>query len=314
MRGFLLAYLQVTAGVSASGQLHNEANCTALLQAQFESTRGRQSIGVSEDSVTAQRQSGRGQQSPAPEAQSLSVYVPGSDGTYSQNYQDVWISSVAQYNGWTASGGFFLDLGAFHGLKCSNSALVEKTLGWQGVCVEPRPLPGAFLGRTCSLVQRPLSDTSNKAVALAGSAGSQAQHTVEQALAGHQSPGGVMMMTLSMNDLLMCLNSTFESSVCAGVPRGLQVPLFINFISLDVEGQDAKVLSTFPFDRIQVGAWVVEVTDGRNWVSSILTQNGYMLAPVENPGVDQYFIQPRFWNPILAKKLSRVHPPGSEDC
>lgn len=323
MRGILFAYLQVTAGGATLSQVNDEANCTTLLQKQFESVRYKQSIGISEERgvsfMGSRRARKQSRQLPTalpqpsvPVVQALNLYVPGSDGTYSQNYQDVWISSVAQYNGWTTTGGFFLDLGAFHGVKCSNSALVEKALGWAGVCVEPRPLPDAFAGRSCSLVQRPLSDTSNKAVSIAGSAGSQAQHIVDQ-VAADQSPAAVMM-TLSVSDLLTCLNSTFESSICAGIPRGLHVPSFINFISLDVEGQDAKVLSTFPFDRIEVGAWVVEVNDGKNPVSPILTQHGYILAPVENAGVDQYFIQPRFWNPALAKKMLRVHPPGSEDC
>mmetsp|Transcript_78727 Transcript_78727/g.148540 ORF Transcript_78727/g.148540 Transcript_78727/m.148540 type:complete len:95 (+) Transcript_78727:69-353(+) len=30
-------------------------------------------------------------------------YVPGSDGTYAQNYQDVWAAALAKHNGWDAS-------------------------------------------------------------------------------------------------------------------------------------------------------------------------------------------------------------------
>ena len=65
------------------------------------------------------------------------TFVWGKDGTFSQNYQDEWMVRVARRNGWLDSGGFFLDLGAYDGLKCSNSALLEKNHDWKGICVEP---------------------------------------------------------------------------------------------------------------------------------------------------------------------------------
>ena len=68
------------------------------------------------------------------------LYRPGEDGTYSQNYQDVWFLELARYNGWdTDKNGFFLDIGAYSGVWCSNSKLLEQELGWNGACVEPFP-------------------------------------------------------------------------------------------------------------------------------------------------------------------------------
>jgi hypothetical protein len=61
-------------------------------------------------------------------------HVPGSDGTYAQNYQDWWVERVARHNHWDASGGYFLDIGAHSGLWCSNTKLLEERLGWNGVC------------------------------------------------------------------------------------------------------------------------------------------------------------------------------------
>merc|ERR1719401_1538815 len=100
-------------------------------------------------------------------------YVPGSDGTYSQNYQDKWIAAVARRHGWDKPGGFFLDLGAFDGLKCSNSALIEKSFGWKGVCVEPRPVPEAFSSRNCLLVTRAMSQETGRKVRFFGKPGTQ---------------------------------------------------------------------------------------------------------------------------------------------
>ena len=85
------------------------------------------------------------------------LYTPGCDGTFAQNYQDTWVVRVAQANGWDE--GFFLDLGAFKGEECSNTALLERKLNWKGICVEPRPAPNAFATRNCVLAQRPMTGT-----------------------------------------------------------------------------------------------------------------------------------------------------------
>lgn len=247
-------------------------------------------------------------------------YVPGSDGTYSQNYQDTWMTALARHNGWDKSGGFFFDLGAFDGLKCSNSALVEKQFGWRGVCVEPRPLASAFEQRTCLEVTRALSDVSGKEVRFYGRPGTQLQHIDKQSIDSNDDKGEVIQ-TLSISDLLDCANkssSTLGGDKCKGVPDRIQIPNFVNFISLDVEGQGTAVLSTFPFDRVKVGAWVIErdfTNEGNNKKNhDLLAKWGYKLVQVENPGVDEYFVRPEFWDESLGKKDWRVHPEGSDGC
>jgi hypothetical protein len=59
----------------------------------------------------------------------------GSDLTYSQNFQDTWVVRLAAANGWVGKPGYFLDLGAFNGVYCSNSKLLEDILGWDGASV-----------------------------------------------------------------------------------------------------------------------------------------------------------------------------------
>jgi hypothetical protein len=244
---------------------------------------------------------------------SQEAYVPGEDGTYSQNYQDQWIASVARHNGWDKHDGFFLDLGAFHGLQCSNTALVEKQFGWKGVCVEPRPLPGAFSERDCVLVERPLSGEAGQEVKFYGIVGSQRQQ-LDSAVGTGESEG-TTMATLSASELFSCVNKT--SAACKGVHGNTPVPNFINFISMDLEGQEPKVLSTFPFDKVKVGAWIIETNKDPNiesWMDKVMNDNGYMIAPVSNSGVDRYYIQPQFWHPSLTGKGQRVHPEGSNGC
>lgn len=257
------------------------------------------------------------------EGNHLLKYVPGSDGTYSQNYQDTWIAGVARHNGWDKSKGFFLDLGAFDGLQCSNTALVEKQFGWNGICVEPRPAPGAFDKRSCVLVQSPLGEKSGKPVVFVGPVGSQNKHIADGRAGDNSVPGeGVTMYTLNSADLIHCVNSTQNNlkanmKDCGGVPRSIHVPDFINFVSLDIEYHGLDVLKSFPFDRVKVGAWVIESefdAERDQAEENLLLKHGYIRAPVKNPGVDKYYIQPRFWHDSLAEKEFRKHPEGSSGC
>ena len=146
----------------------------------------------------------KGNSGGATTGQATTGYVPGSDGTFAQNYQDRWVLAVARLNGWgttrpprrapfpgvptqgategatqgitkgVASSqrgeqrGFFLDFGAFDGTECSNTALLERELGWDGICVEPFPRVNGFAQRRCTLVQRGLAGVGGKVVEFDG--------------------------------------------------------------------------------------------------------------------------------------------------
>lgn len=251
-------------------------------------------------------------------------HIPGEDGTYAQNYQDTWLVEVARRNKWPLTPeqgrGFFLDLGAYHGTWCSNSALLEKKFGWQGICVEP--IPVGFEDRGCVLAARPLSDTSDKQVRFFG-------HGQEKHIGTGTHEGddpGVEIQTITIGDLLDCANGTtaHEDGAainCASVQGRTRVPTFIHFASLDIEGLESNLLRTFPWAKVRVGVWIVEQTQDRSRPAGareatreILKQQGYLQVPVENPGVDEYFVLPEFWEESLKRKAMRIHPDGSHGC
>lgn len=55
---------------------------------------------------------------------------------YSHIGQDKWVAETFR----RARGGYFLDFGAFDGITTSNTIVLEKELGWTGICVEPNAL------------------------------------------------------------------------------------------------------------------------------------------------------------------------------
>ena len=53
---------------------------------------------------------------------------------YSQYLQDVFVQFVFFNN---KKDGYFIDIGAYDGIRLSNTYLFEKNKNWKGICVEP---------------------------------------------------------------------------------------------------------------------------------------------------------------------------------
>jgi len=232
------------------------------------------------------------------------IHTPGLDGTYAQNYQDTWIikhhatSKKSDQPLSLQDRPFFLDIGAYHGLWCSNSYLLEKKYQWKGACVEP--FPDGFQQRSCQLFVNAMSDTDGIEVDFSGvgqersignNSNSSPSSSSERAIRG-----GQVATTLSFPTLLEQSNA----------------PSYIDFISLDVEGHEYTVLSKFPWTKYKVGAWIIEGHSKE--VKDLLESNGYKERPVKNKGVDEYFVADEYWSEDMVEKEWREHPFLSWGC
>lgn len=76
--------------------------------------------------------------------------------THSQLGQDQWVIDKlgANYEG------FFVDLGAYDGVRHSNTLLLEQSYGWDGICIEANKqiFPALKANRRCTCVKRLISD------------------------------------------------------------------------------------------------------------------------------------------------------------
>ena len=225
---------------------------------------------------------------------SWASYIPGADGTYAQNYQDVWVLKVARLLNWTE--GYFVDFGANDGIECSNTALLERAHGWRGVCVDP--FPTNFHNRKCHVVSRAISTVDGDTVRFSGRG--QTRHI--------DPSGSIKRKTVTVRTLLKD----------AGAPE------FIHFASLDIEGLEAVVLDSFPWQHHSVGIWIVEHNNDyakRIAIRRVLETRGYSQVPVDNPGVDDYYMLNKLIHSIkgglqseLTSKPWRIHPWGSNGC
>jgi hypothetical protein len=158
-------------------------------------------------------------------------------GYYSQVGQDVTLLSIFE----NKTDGFFVDLASNDAQHLSNTLALENHLGWQGLCIEPNPqYHPAYSQRSCTLVDAVAGRTDNEQISffLDGSLGGISGF--DKTLAKNQK--GTLFQTVS-------LESIFDK---------MNVPQVINYMSLDVEGAELYVMSTFPFHKYRFDVITVE--------------------------------------------------------
>lgn len=158
---------------------------------------------------------------------------------YSQLGQDKWVQSVLQ----DKRNGFFVELGACDGVKYSNTLFFEKERGWDGVCIEPNDLYllELYQNRSCNISNRLIYSVEGVEVPFALS--QEASSVVDENVGPFTNKDTVVMKT----------TTTLEK-----VLDSVHAPTTIDYLSLDVEGQEYNILSTFPFQRYKFRCMTVE--------------------------------------------------------
>lgn len=168
---------------------------------------------------------------------------------HSQLDQDLWALTDTDWK----CGGFFVEIGAFDGVTFSNTLLLEKFFGWRGILAEPNPLMTEHIreARTAPLCVQPVDAVSGREVTMLFVAGApelsaMKEHASKDNWAAARKDGvPVTQTTVSLNDLLTSYDAPSE----------------IDFVSIDTEGSEPDILSTFDFDRYRVRLFCVEHND-----------------------------------------------------
>ncbi len=181
--------------------------------------------------------------------------------------QDLWVLERTGYK----RGGFFVEFGATDGVLLSNSHLLETQMQWKGICAEPNPKYFARLqrNRRCTVSDACIGPRSGEVVefVLADEFGSMAadmqrdMHGERRQAYWADQGNRTQFTTESLHDLLVRL----------GAPRE------IDYLSIDTEGSEYAILSTFPFDRWAVRLITVEhnYSADRERIRALLEGQGY---------------------------------------
>jgi FkbM family methyltransferase len=205
---------------------------------------------------------------------------------HSQIRQDEWVHSVLKGK----REGFFVELGACDGRYYSNSLFFEETLGWGGICIEPNDAYFSELqkNRRCAL--------SN---ALAFShAGQTVDFSICKAASGilNDDSAPFVNRTTSVKKTTTTLGAILEE---------LHAPAIIDYLSLDVEGAEYAILSTFPFEKYSFRCITVEHNEPhvgpvqQMKIRELLLEKGYKFVKgnddVQRWGhgpIDDFYIHP----------------------
>lgn len=208
----------------------------------------------------------------------------------SQVGQDRWVHSILG----DKRDGFFIELGACDGVHLSNTLFFERNLDWKGICIEPND---NFLP---NLVRNRKSFISNDLI---------------------YSHEGEVLNFSQCNDVSGVTDNnigpfTSRSPQCivkkttttlAKVLERFNAPKIIDYLSLDVEGQEYNILKTFPFDTYSFRCMTIEHNEphiGSEMqmnIRKLLESHGYRFVKgnddVQNwrhGPIDDFYIHPEF--------------------
>ncbi|XP_059083682.1 uncharacterized protein LOC131880967 [Tigriopus californicus] len=165
------------------------------------------------------------------------------------------------------TGGFFIECGALDGETRSNTLGLEKDLQWSGILIEGDQISVPKIlskNRKAFVVPHCLS-TQNTTMTVSFGSFSNLGHIVDQE-SGVQGAQVMDVMCLPLYAILMALKVNY-----------------VDYFSLDVEGNELEILKTIPWDKVSILALSVEVTHigethtsgSRSEMESFMTSKGY---------------------------------------
>jgi len=175
-------------------------------------------------------------------------------------------------------GGYFLDLGAHDGISISNTYLLERKYHWTGICVEANP--DSFLqlrkNRRAICVHACLDSTEGFVN-----------------FAKRDVMGGIVSGDTDNKDVTNKTEEVIriETKTLERVLIENQAPSEIDYLSIDVEGAEHRVLGNFNFKKYRFKCITIERPPEP--LQAIFKENGYLL--IKNiPGLDCFYLHESF--------------------
>lgn len=189
-------------------------------------------------------------------------------------------------------GGFFLDLAAADGVTHSNTYVLEKLFGWDGICIEPNPnsLRKLRKYRKCTIDDSVISDKNEK-VKFRIDNGQLAGIVDTDTDNNYRTRGD----ELSNSEIV-----TLDAALLVDVLDRYHAPKIIDYLSLDVEGSEERIVRSFDFGKFQFCCLTIERPTPK--VNDILFSNGYIF--VKNHGYDSFYVH----SSLAQKRNIRCNP------
>ena len=195
--------------------------------------------------------------------------------------QDMFVLSQLEFK----EKGFFVEFGVASGQELSNTYLLEKEYGWDGIVAEPAKCWHDSIrnSRSCLIETRCVwKDTGSKLVFNESSVGELStldSFSENDIHADFRKSGGAryQVETISLIDLLIVHKA----------------PQVIDYLSIDTEGSEFEILSTFDFRKFQFRVITCEHNMGetRGRVFDLLTSHGYERVRSDISKCDDWYVK-----------------------
>lgn len=199
----------------------------------------------------------------------------------SQLGQDLFALSYLDFK----KNGYFVEFGATNGYDLSNTYLMEKELGWNGILAEPATVWHSDLrsNRNCNIESNCVWKDSNSRLTFNQVANAELSTISSYSDTDlHKEARKVgktyNVKTISLNDLLLKYNS----------------PKYIDYLSIDTEGSEYEILNNFDFSQYTFGVITCEhnYTPMREKLYKLLTKHGYKRVYEELSLFDDWYVKP----------------------
>lgn len=181
----------------------------------------------------------------------------------SQLYQDIFVLLATNFK----RDGYFVEFGATNGIDLSNTYLLEKSYGWNGILAEPAKVWHDALSknRSANIDFLYVWKVSKEIVDFDMAESAELSTSLELSNRGHgrKSSDIYDIETITLVDLLDKYNA----------------PKKIDFLSIDTEGSEFLILNSFDFNKYDISIIACEhdyeFTNDREKIFKLLTDNGY---------------------------------------
>ena len=200
------------------------------------------------------------------------------EGSFAQNYQDLFALWVAR----GSRTGYFVEFGVMNGRAFSNSYMLER-LGWNGIVSEPHPgcAKQILTNRTCHFSPLCVFDKTGLTVPFRIVNGRPAMSAIAETQLNDDRAEirndfrEVKVKTITLNDLLDKYNA----------------PESIDFVSIDTEGAEERIMRAFDFGARRVKSFCIEHNYVQQEViATIMHRNGYVRLFPELSAHDDWWV------------------------
>jgi len=200
----------------------------------------------------------------------------------SQAGQDFWVLGEV-FN--EKRNGYFLDIGAADGVCLSNTYLLEYRYKWSGICVEGNPETFQYLRKNRRVIcVNACLDSSEGFVSF-----SKSKYYLFSGIVSEDTDN--KDGDKKSSEIIRIKTRTLDSVLSEN-----NAPDKIDYLSIDVEGAEQRVLGGFSFQKYQFNCITIERPTEH--LRALLKEHGYILIK-DIPGLDCFYVHSSFLNQYL---------------